>query len=81
MKSIQVIDFTCSLPLVLLLDCPNSTQELQTDGLLIGTGTPTGDPMEAKAIGKVFGKERSPGEPLFLSVSTGRSVSRIELCL
>lgn len=37
--------------------------------------------MEAKAIGKVFGKERSPGEPLFLSVSTDRSVSRIELWL
>ncbi|KAJ2998897.1 hypothetical protein NUW58_g172 [Xylaria curta] len=31
-----------------------------------GTGTPTGDPIEAKALGRVFGKERSPEEPLFL---------------
>ncbi|KAJ5538114.1 hypothetical protein N7494_007593 [Penicillium frequentans] len=31
-----------------------------------GTGTPTGDPIEASAIGSVFGKDRSAKEPLFI---------------
>ncbi|KAJ5893428.1 hypothetical protein N7495_005119 [Penicillium taxi] len=31
-----------------------------------GTGTPTGDPIEAGAIGSVFGKGRSAKEPLFI---------------
>ncbi|KAI0836347.1 hypothetical protein F5Y06DRAFT_298710 [Hypoxylon sp. FL0890] len=31
-----------------------------------GTGTQTGDPIEANTIGRVFGKWRSPSEPLFL---------------
>lgn len=36
--------------------------------MLTGTGTPTGDPIEAEAVGTVFGRERSTDEPLFLSV-------------
>ncbi|QQK46332.1 Lovastatin diketide synthase LovF [Penicillium digitatum] len=31
-----------------------------------GTGTPTGDPIEAGAIGSVFGKGRSATDPLFI---------------
>ncbi|KAL7955301.1 hypothetical protein V8C34DRAFT_291958 [Trichoderma compactum] len=33
--------------------------------LNIGTGTPVGDPIEARAIGRVFRKYRSQKEPLY----------------
>ena len=31
-----------------------------------GTGTPTGDPLEARAIGAVFSSQRSKQDPLFV---------------
>lgn len=39
---------------------------------LPGTGTPVGDPIEMKAIGRVFRKARSAEEPLYVWVA-GRS--------
>lgn len=36
-----------------------------------GTGTPTGDPIEAKAIGRVFRTHRSPQDPLYLGSIKG----------
>lgn len=35
----------------------------------IGTGTPTGDPVEMKAIGRAFREFRSAEEPLYVYVS------------
>jgi hypothetical protein len=35
----------------------------------IGTGTPVGDPIEMKAIGRVFRRFRSPNEPLYVYVA------------
>jgi acyl transferase domain-containing protein len=32
----------------------------------IGTGTPVGDPIEMKAIGRVFRKSRSSDDPLYV---------------
>ena len=43
--------------------------ELYSDNILTGTGTPTGDPIEANAVGSVFGKWRSSNDPLYLYVS------------
>lgn len=35
---------------------------------LQGTGTPVGDPIEMKAIGRVFRPYRSPEDPLYVFV-------------
>lgn len=37
---------------------------------LPGTGTPVGDPIEMKAIGRVFRKARSAEEPLYVWVAS-----------
>ena len=36
-----------------------------------GTGTPVGDPLEAKAINAVFGPQRSKSEPLYVGSVKG----------
>jgi len=41
---------------------------LLTRDCTVGTGTPTGDPIEMSGIGKVFTSHRSRGEPLFVLV-------------
>lgn len=39
-----------------------------SDNRILGTGTPVGDPIETKAIGRVFRKYRSADEPLYMYV-------------
>lgn len=51
------------------MECLKRTLRTETDELVIGTGTATGDPIEANAIESVFAKERSPDQPLFLCVT------------
>jgi acyl transferase domain-containing protein len=34
--------------------------------LLVGTGTPVGDPIEANSIGRAFKSDRRPDEPLYM---------------
>lgn len=40
--------------------------EALTQWNVIGTGTPVGDPIEMKAIGRVFRTSRSESQPLYV---------------
>lgn len=44
-----------------------------------GTGTPLGDPAEARAMGSVFRQSRSASDPLYVYVVTRFSISGIRL--
>jgi acyl transferase domain-containing protein len=41
-----------------------------------GTGTAVGDPIEAEALGSVFGQARAAGDPVYLYVSSGTILVR-----
>jgi 3-oxoacyl-(acyl-carrier-protein) synthase len=42
----------------------------ETNITTLGTGTAVGDPLEASAIGNVFGPHRSESDPIYMYVSS-----------